>query len=238
MPPGATYHGLEGGLVDNGKPEVSATEGRLAIVAISMSNGRQEFQRFIELFEGHRDVDPAIALVNCARGGHALERWLAQDDLWADCRLRVAAAGLTLDQVKVVWAKDANQLTDHGRTLPDPEADYHDLVENISALSERVGREFPSVQAVFHSSRIYGGYVAEARQAARGEPISYEGGLAVNEAIRRWKRGERPRRSTPSSWASTGTGDRRPLDRRRPRGRVDGRPTRFASTPRGPRDPR
>ena len=104
--------------------------------------------------------------------------------------MRVAAAGFTLDQVKVVWAKNANQFTQHGRTLPDPQADYYDLVENIAALSERIGREFPSVQAVFHTSRIYAGW-AEA-QASRGEPMSYEGGLAINAVIDRWQAGELP----------------------------------------------
>jgi len=186
------YFGLSGGLVDNGRPTVTATDGRVVIIAISMSNGRLEFDRFIERYAHHPDVSAAIGLVNCARGGNALERWLERQELWDDCRSKVVSAGFAPEQIKVVWAKDADQFTDHGRTLPDPRADYYDMVANISALSERIGREFPSVQAVFHSSRIYAGYVAQARQAARGEPISYEGGLAVNAAIERWKAGELP----------------------------------------------
>ena len=100
------------------------------------------------------------------------------------------SAGFQSDQVRVIWAKNADQFTDHGRTLPDPAADYYDLVENLSTLVLRIAEEFPSVQAIFHSSRIYGGYVSASRQEARGEPISYEGGLAVNEVLRRWQRGE------------------------------------------------
>jgi len=186
------YFGLRGGLVDNGVPTVTATNGRIVVIAISMSNGNLEFGRFIDLYANDPEVSEAVALVNCARGGNALERWLEKQSLWDDCKDKVVAAGFTLDQIKVVWAKDADQFTDHGRTLPDPAADYFDLVTNISGLSERIGEEFPSVQAVFHSSRIYAGYVSPARQAARGEPISYEGGLAVNAAIERWKAGELP----------------------------------------------
>lgn len=184
------YHGLEGGLVDNALPQVTPAYGRIVIIAISMSNGKQEFDRFMALFDGHTDVDPAIGLVNCARGGNALERWLERQSLWDDCRTAVRNAGFSPGEVRVVWAKNANQFTDHGRTLPDPAADYYDLVENISALSQRIGQEFPSVQAIFHTSRIYAGYVRESRQAARGEPLSYEGGYAINEVIRRQQRGE------------------------------------------------
>ena len=184
------YHGLPGGLRSNGTPTVTSVDGRIVIIAISMSNGRLEFDRYIELYEGHPDVSPAIGLVNCARGGNALERWLELDGLWDDCRALIAAAGFSPAQVRVVWAKNANQFTQHGRTLPDPEADYYDLVDNIGALSERIGREFPSVEAVFHTSRIYAGW-AEA-QTSRGEPMSFEGGLAVNAAIERWEDGALP----------------------------------------------
>jgi hypothetical protein len=186
--PGDTYHGLGASLVDTGVPTVTATDGKIVIIAISMSNGRIEFNRFIELYEGHQDVSTEVQLVNCAKGGNALERWLdpAQyDNLWTDCKNLIQAAGHQLDQVKVVWAKDANQFPD-GTTLPSDAADYHDLVVNISSISQMIASEFPSVQAVFHSSRIYGGYNA---RADRGEPLSYEGGLAVNEVLRRYKDG-------------------------------------------------
>lgn len=184
------YYGLPGGLRSNGTPTVTPTEGRIVVIAISMSNGRLEFDTFIDLYAGHADVAPQVELVNCAKGGNALERWLELESLWDDCRAQVLDRGFDLDQIKVVWAKNANQFTQHGLTLPDPGADYHDLVENISALSERIGREFPSVQAVFHTSRIYAGW-AEA-QTSRGEPISYEGGFAINAAIERWQSGDLP----------------------------------------------
>jgi hypothetical protein len=201
------YFGLPAGLRSNGVPTVTPSDGRIVIISISMSNGNLEFLKFIDLYGGHADVDPQIGLVNCAQGGNALERWLELDKLWSDCRDRIADAGFTEDQVRVVWAKNANQFTQHGLTLPDPGADYYDLVDNISDLSERVGREFPSVQAVFHTSRIYAGWTLA--QTTRGEPMSYEGGFAVNAAIERWQAGLLPEAPWigwgPYLWANAST---------------------------------
>ncbi len=191
MGPNDTYYGLQGGLVDNGVPTVEAAGDKIIIIAISMSNGFQEFSRFTELYEGHPDVSDQIVLINCAVGGSALESWLSEQTLWGRCKDDITR-NYSLDQVKVVWAKDANQDTADGITLPDANADYYDLIANIGALSQKIGVEFPSVQAVFHSSRIYGGYVEDRKQAARGEPISYEGGFAINAVIEKWQAGQLP----------------------------------------------
>lgn len=193
MGPNDTYYGLKGGLVDNGIPTVTATNGKIIIIAISMSNGHQEFNRFIELYENHPDVSGEIVLINCAVGGSALERWVGAEgqELWDQCKSNVTKKH-SLDQVKVVWAKNADQFTELGITLPDPQADYYNLVTNIGLLGQKVGSEFPSVQAIFNTSRIYGGYVEEKKQAARGEPISYEGGFATNTVIEKYKNGELP----------------------------------------------
>ena len=188
MGPNDTYYGLPGGLVDNGVPTVTETNNKIIIVAISMSNGYQEFNQFINLYKNHPDISNQVEFENCAVGGSALERWLTEDSLWQKCKDKIS----DLSAVKVVWAKNANQFTAHGLTLPDPGADYYDLVENIGAISQRIGEEFPSVQAVFHSSRIWGGYVTGEKQAARGEPMSYEGGFATNTVIEQYQQGQLP----------------------------------------------
>ncbi len=187
MTPNMLYHGQPGGLVDTGAPTVSAQGGKIVVIAISMSNGHQEFEAFMTKYEGDASIASEVELVNCAVGGSALESWLASDSLWSGCKTKVQNRGHSLDQVKVVWAKNADQYTMHGLTLPDPGADFHDLRDNMFDLWLRIADEFPSVQAVYNSSRIYGGYVEAAKQAARGEPISYEGGHATNAALTRWQ---------------------------------------------------
>ena len=184
--PGATYLGLPLGLVDTGAPVVTPGDGAVGLLAIGMSNGRMEFDRYRERYEGHPDVAPEIRLVNCAQGGKALESWISEPELWSACADSIRAAGLDESQVRVIWAKSANQFTGHGRTLPDPRADYYAVVENLDSLVGLIESRFPSVQAIYHTSRSYGGYVEEAKQPARGEPISYEGGHAVNTLLRRW----------------------------------------------------
>lgn len=197
---GDTYHGLPLGLVDTGAPGVTAVDGRIGVVAIGFSNARQEFDRYVQRYRDHPDVATGVVPVNCARGGNALESWLTKPELWQECRDTIAAAGLRSDQVRVIWSKNANQYTGHGRTLPDAAADYYDIVANVEALVERIERQFPSVQAVYHTSRSYGGYVAPDKQAPRGEPISYEGGHAVNTVLRRWEEQGRP----TSAWMGWG----------------------------------
>ena len=163
---------------------------KIIIIAISMSHGHQEFDRFMELYENSPEISGDIVMINCATPGSAIERWIEPNgDQWPGCKDKVTKK-YSLDQVKVVWAKNADQFTEDGITLPDPNADYYDLVNNIGALMQRIHTEFPAVQAVFNSSRIYGGYINEQKFAARGEPISYEGGFATNTVIEQFNNGQ------------------------------------------------
>ncbi len=112
-----TYKGLWLRLVDNGQPTVTPVDGLIGVVCVSMSNGNQECTDFIERIGGAYapEVNPAVRVVNCAVGGHAIERWIdpAYDGvLWDDCISRkIPQAGLRPDQVRVLWHKAANQFT-------------------------------------------------------------------------------------------------------------------------------
>jgi hypothetical protein len=185
----ATYKGLPLRLTDNGAPVVTAVDGVIGLVCIGMSNGSQEcgdFQSRV-LTELADEVNAAVRVVNCAVGGHAIERWNdpAEDaDLWDRClSIRLPSAGVRPDQVRVLWHKAANQFTTGpgGAPLPTYPAagsDYEAFTRNLTAFAARVRTKFPAVQAVYTSSRSYGGF---AGSAARGEPLSYEEGHALNE---------------------------------------------------------
>ncbi|RMH11036.1 MAG: hypothetical protein D6701_15550 [Gemmatimonadetes bacterium] len=152
-----------------------------------MSNSRLECREFLDGVEGpwSAQVRDEVVVVNCARGGHAIEKWIdpAFDaDLWDRCRdVLIPAAGLRPDQVRVVYHKAANQFTTSGGSVkppyPDPGSDYHAFIANLDRFAERVVDAFPSLQAVYTSSRIYGGFTTN---AGRGEPLSYEEGHALN----------------------------------------------------------
>lgn len=183
-----TFKGLWLRLVDNGAPQVTPVDGVIGVVCVGMSNSNQECAAFIDHVRraGAPEINPAVRVANCAVGGHAIERWIdpAFDDvLWDACLGRkLAQAGIRPDQVRVIYHKAANQFTTGQRgdpmpLYPLPGSDYERFLANLGSFAARVSEEFPSVQAVYTTSRSYGGF---ANQAGRGEPLSYEEGHALN----------------------------------------------------------
>jgi len=184
-----TYKGLPLRLTDNGTPLVTAVDGVIGLVCVGMSNGSQECEDFASRVRNEygTQVSPVVRVVNCAVGGHAIERWNdpAEDpDLWNRCiSQRLAVVGVRLDQVRVIWHKAANQFTTGPGgtalpTYPSAGSDYGAFLANLSVFAGRVRAKFPAVQAVYTSSRSYGGF---AGVPGRGEPLSYEEGHALNQ---------------------------------------------------------
>lgn len=184
-----SYKGLPLRLTAGESPNVTPVDGVIGVVCVGMSNAKQECDTYRTLLESEwsDEVDPAVQVVNCAQGGHAIERWIDpafDDSLWRRCVDQLLpAAGLRVDQVRVLYHKAANQFTTGpgGAALPpfpDPTSDHFAFRRNLSAFAARVTGKFPTVQAVYTSSRSYGGYASNA--VARGEPLSYEEGHALN----------------------------------------------------------
>ncbi len=184
------YKGLPLQLVERTAPVITAVDGVIGVVCIGMSNGNQECNRLIAATSSggpwSADVAANVRLVNCAVGGHAIERWNASaydDVLWNDCISRkLAARGVRLDQVRVLVHKAANQFGTGPQGAPLPlypsaSSNYEQFTANLDAFAARVPAFFPSVQAVYTSSRSYGGF---STRADRGEPQSYEEGHALN----------------------------------------------------------
>ena len=95
---------------------------------------------------------------------------------------RLGEGGGRADQVRVLYHKAANQFTTGAGgtalpTYPDPSSDYQAFLVNLTALAARARTKLPSVQAVYTSSRSYGGFSAN---PGRSEPLSYEEGHALN----------------------------------------------------------
>ncbi len=188
----ATYKGLPLQLLDNGAPAVQPVDGIIGIVCVGMSNSNQECADYRTRVTGEfaGQIAPAVRVVNCAVGGHAVERWidLAFDDvLWDACLTqRLPQAGVRPDQVRVIWHKAANQFTTGPGgaplpTYPTAGSDFEAFVANLDTFAARVRGKFPAVQAVYTSSRSYGGFSGN---AGRGEPLSYEEGHALNQWLR------------------------------------------------------
>lgn len=183
-----TYKGLPLRLVATGTPSVTAVDGVIGVVCIGMSNANQECDEWInQLAAGwSADVNPAVRIVNCAVGGHAIEKWLDPKFdavLWDACQdQKLGMAGVRPGQVRVIYHKAADQfgIGEGGVALPSypaPGSDYEHFIQNLTAFKTRLAAEFPSVQAVYTSSRSSGAFTD---QVARGEPLSYEQGHALN----------------------------------------------------------
>lgn len=192
-----TYKQLPLRLTARTAPSITPVGGVIAVVCIGMSNASEECARLIAATDANgpwaSEKSSAVRLVNCAVGGHAIERWIdpAYDAvLWRDCVDRkLGQRGVRLDQVRVVLHKAANQFGIGAGGAPLPlypatGSNYAALLRHLDAFAGRVRTFFPAVQAVYTSSRSYGGYTT---RSDRGEPQSYEEGHALN----RWL-AERP----------------------------------------------
>ena len=183
-----TYKGLPLRLTDNGSPAVTAVGGVIGLVCIGMSNANRECDDYQERVRTQyaSQINPQVRVANCAVGGHAIEKWIDpafDGELWDRCVSTVLPqAGVRADQVRVIWHKAADQFTVAANNTPLPlyplsGSDYENFRGNLGKFAARVKSKFPSVQAVYTSSRSYGGY---AGSIDRGEPLSYEEGHALN----------------------------------------------------------
>lgn len=185
----ATYKGLPLMLTDTGAPTVTAVRGVIGVVCIGMSNATQECSNYVAKLAGAfaGEVNATVRVIDCAVGGNAIEQWNnpAKDAiLWDAClNQKIAARGVAADQIRVVYHKAANWFTTDSTgaakpTYPDPGSDYAAFFANLTTFAGRVAQKLPSVQAVYTTSRSYGGFASSAH---RGEPLSYEEGHALNQ---------------------------------------------------------
>jgi len=170
--------------VDNGEPIVAATNGRIGVVCIGMSNAKQECGHYMDtLYESLSDqINPEVVVVNCAVGGRAIERWNDpeyDEALWDTClNEMIPEAGLDPEQIKVVWHKAAKQFVTEG----DRKGTLIDFQTELSSFAEKLLEKLPSVQAVYTTSRSYGGFTD---RYDRGEPLSRAQGQALNNWLKK-----------------------------------------------------
>jgi hypothetical protein len=155
-----------------------ATDGRVVLLSLGMSNATQEFSAFVAHARNQTFIRPEVAIVDGAQGGQTAS--IIRDpraSFWQVVDQRLAAAGVTARQVQVVWLKEANaQPRDpfpaHALALSD------DLEADVRVAADR----FPNLKLIYLSSRTYGGY---ASTALNPEPYAYESGFAVRWLIER-----------------------------------------------------
>jgi hypothetical protein len=147
-----------------GKPD---NDGKIVFISISMSNATQEFSTFKRMADADQAKSPRVTIVDCAQGGQAMAEWAPADARpWSVAMQRLESAGVTPEQVQVVWIKLANKgprggLHDHGDKL---KADTISVIQNAK-------QKFPYLRIAYLGSRIYGGYTGG---GLNPEPYAYE----------------------------------------------------------------
>jgi hypothetical protein len=121
-----------------------------------------------------------LVIVNGARGGQAASSWTSPTSPEYD-RIRDAwltPAGLSEQQVQIVWVKAAN--AQPTVSLPAASADAYTLVSQMGTIARTLKQRYPNLRQAFFSSRTYGGY---ASTTLNPEPYAYESGLAVKWVV-------------------------------------------------------
>jgi hypothetical protein len=149
--------------------------GKIVMLGIGMSNAAQEFNAFLERARSDPGVDPSLTIVNGAQPGMTAEDWVdPAAPTWSVVSQRLAAQGLTPEQVQVAWVK--NTLTGSGpfpgrtRVLQD---DFKAIVRDLKAL-------YPNIKLAYLSSRTNSYTYWDGLSP---EPAAYETGFAVKWLI-------------------------------------------------------
>lgn len=171
-------------------------DGKIVLLTIGMSNTSAESQQLRTLAAADVLRHPSVTVVNGAVGGFDAVRASDPDsDYWAKVNGRLGAAGVTPEQVQVLWVKEAISRPEDGFR---PEA--HRLQDALRDILEIADDRFPKLRLAYLSSRIYAGY-AEGR--ANPEPYAYESAFAVKWVIREQLRDELPVGPVPwLGWAA------------------------------------
>ena len=155
-----------------------ASDGKIGLLSVGMSNTTQEFSRFISEVARDPQKSSRVVLVDGAQGGQTGARWAdASAPLWTQVDERIARAGLAASQVQVAWMKQAEA---GPARLGDFPKHTDVLRENLVTTLGHLKQRFPNLRLVYVSSRIYAG---NATTALNPEPYAYESAFAVRRLI-------------------------------------------------------
>lgn len=164
--PGSNQHPLP-------HPVVAPVDGRIGFGSIGMSNAAQEFTYFVT---NVATPPPDVVMFNGAQGGQTSAAWSDPDDpVWTNFAGAVAGAGLSPEQVQVVWVKSALAHNGHAeleQAALAEKAALEDVLRNLAA-------KYPSVRIAYLTSRAYGGYGC----GLSPEPAAFAHGLAIKWII-------------------------------------------------------
>lgn len=169
-----------------GQPDSS---GRIVLLSIGMSNTSQSSDGFQRAIREASGLNSRVLFVNGAQGGMTAAAIQDPEDgrrgkqYWDTVDQRLKQAGVSREQVQVVWIKQA----DAGPTQGFPkyaQTLQAELLKIVQILPER----FPNVKLAYLSSRTYGGY---ATTGLNPEPYAFESAFSVKWLIEQQIQGDK-----------------------------------------------
>lgn len=165
----------------NGLPDT--VNGKIVWLSIGLSNTTQETQAFIPLADNLPNKNPFLKLVDGAQGGKPA-REISNPTLpeytqyWNEVDQRLAQAGVTAQQVQVIWFKTDNPA---GNPVPTPLQEHYDsLLVQSKRIMHEIKNRFPNSKLCYVASRIYAGY---ASTNLNPEPYAYRNGWTMKKLI-------------------------------------------------------
>jgi hypothetical protein len=169
-------------LDDAGRPSKT---GKIGLLSVGMSNTTMEFSRF--KVEAVRDAakSGSVAIVDGAQGGQTATIWAnPAARVWEQVDSRLKRAGLTPQQVQVVWIKQAEAGPSRLGEFP---AHAQVLKDHLVTVLNLLKSKFPNLRIAYLSSRIYAGY---ATTPLNPEPYAYESAFSVRWLVQDQIRGK------------------------------------------------
>jgi len=158
----------------NGKPD--ATNGRIVLISIGMSNTTQEFSTWVKMSNSDPKRRGTVRVIDCAQGGQDATKVSDPNaQFWTVALQRITNAGLTAAQVQAAWIKEAIARPTKG--FPGSTTELQGYLVKIAQI---LRSKFPNLRICYLSSRIYAGY---ATTTLNPEPYAYESGFAVQWTI-------------------------------------------------------
>ena len=174
----------------NGNPNPN---GKMILLVVGMSNTHREACGFgqvngascnpntlIDRAESDPDVNnDTLFVFDGARGSQVANKWIGTNQPiyeWIDTNF--GELGLSRLQVQAVWIKLANPRP--LMSLPSDQADAYELMQYLGDIVRTLKEQYPNLQMIFLSSRIYAGYTT---YELNPEPYAYEYGFSVKWLI-------------------------------------------------------
>ena len=184
------YRGFRGGLYPAGRNrptavylrkglaaarQVRPVDGNIVLLSVGMSNATAEFSAFKRLADRDPAKSASLVIVDGAQDGWDADRVKAEPTYWDTVDARLIAAGVSANQVQVVWLKEA--IAGEDRRFP---KDAKALQADLRTIVRTMRARYPKLRLVYLSSRTYGGYAVT---GLNPEPAAYDSGYAVRGVI-------------------------------------------------------